>query len=167
MRRPFDYEGGRGAPFAAGREPLHDAKRNQQDRRPNADRLIGRQQAEADRAERHQEDGEHQRRLAAFGVAEAADHDAAERPRQEADAIGREGGEQRCGRIAAREELCGDQPGEISIDAEIVPFEQVADCCGQDRLVGLVRHIRAWRGQNRSFRHWITPPCAFLLQYST
>src|SRR6266581_895610 len=94
-----------------------------------------------------------------FGGAEAADHDAAERPRQEADAIGREGGEQRCGRIAAREELCGDQPGEISIDAEIVPFEQVADCCGQDRLVGLVRHIRAWRGQNRSFRHWITPPC--------
>ena len=136
-------------------KPLHDAKRNQQDRRPDADRLIGRQQADADRAERHQEDGQHQRRLAAFGVAEAADHDAAERPRQEADAIGREGGEQRGGRIAVREELCGDQPGEISIDTEIVPFEQVADCCGQDRLVGLVRHMRAWRGQNRSFRHWI------------
>ncbi len=27
LRRPFDHEGGRGAPFAAGREPLHDAKR--------------------------------------------------------------------------------------------------------------------------------------------
>ena len=46
LRRPFDHEGGRGTPFAAGREPLHDAKRNQQDRRPDADRLIGRQQAD-------------------------------------------------------------------------------------------------------------------------
>ena len=111
LRRPFDHEGGRGAPFAAGREPLHDAKRNQQDRRPDADRLIGRQQADGDRAERHQEDGEHQRRLAAPGVAEAADHDAAERPRQEADAIGREGGEQRGGRIGCSGRiLCAISP---------------------------------------------------------
>ncbi len=73
MRRPFHHEGGRGAPFAAGSQPLHDAQADQQDRRPEADRLIGRQQAEPDRAERHQEDGEHQRRLAAPGVSEAAD----------------------------------------------------------------------------------------------
>src|SRR5712675_1340157 len=93
--------------------------------------------------------------------AEAADHDAAERPRQEADAIGREGGEQRGGRIAVREEFCRDQPGEIGIDAEIVPLEQVADRCGPDRLAGVVRQMRARRGENRSFRHWITQPCIF------
>ncbi len=115
----------------------------------------------ADRAERHQEDGEHQRGLAALGIAEAADHDAAERPRQEADAIGRKGCEQRGGRIGVGEELCGDQPGEISVDAEIVPFEQIADRRGQHRLVGLIGHMRAWRGQNRSFRHLITPSCQF------
>ena len=155
LRRPFDHEGGRGAPFAAGRETLHDAHADQQDRRPDADRLVGGQQADGDRAERHQEDGEHQRRLAALGVAEPADHDAAERPRQEADAIGRKGGEQRGGRIGVREEFCRDQPGEIGIDAEIVPLEQVADRCGPERLAGVVRQMRARRGQYRSFRHWI------------
>jgi len=135
---------------------LHDPQCNKQDRRCNADRLIGRKHAETDRAKRHQEDGEHQRCLPALGIAEAADHDASQGPRQETDAVGCECGEERSCRIAAREELGRNERGEIGVHAEVVPLEQVANRCSQDRLLRLVRQLRNWRTQN-SFCHWIVP----------
>jgi hypothetical protein len=137
--RPFDDEGGRAAPFATGGEALHEPADHQQDRGEDADRRPGRDEADADGADRHHEDGQDEGRLTPAHVADAADHDAAHGPGHEADAEGGESGEQRADLVCGREEGLRDDGGQIAVDREIVPFQDVADDGGADSLPGFHR----------------------------
>ena len=127
LRRPLDDVGGGRAPFAAGREALHQPRDDEQQRRRDADRRVGRQEADQHGADRHQRDGDEQRGLAPMRVADAAENDSAERARDEAEPIGEEGREQRGDFIALRKEFSRDDDRHKGVDREIVPLEHVAD----------------------------------------
>jgi hypothetical protein len=75
--------------------------------------------------------GQHKRGLTASRIAKPADDDAAKRTHQEADAEDCEGREQRSGRIAGRKEIVRDHACEEHVDAEVVPFEHVANGSGE------------------------------------
>ena len=81
----------RAAPLAADREALDDAEHDEPDRRPHADARVAGQQADQHGREPHQHQAQHQQFLAPDAVAEMAEDDPAERPRDEADGIGGEG----------------------------------------------------------------------------
>src|SRR3546814_15272588 len=63
---------------------------DEQDRRRNPDCRIGWDEAGGTGGARHQQHGEDERALAAVEVTEMPEHDAADGPHDEADAIGRE-----------------------------------------------------------------------------
>ena len=127
LRCPFDDIGGGRSPFAAGRKALHQAGDDEQQRRRDADRRVGRQDADQHRADRHQRDGDEQRGLASVRVADAAENDSAERARDEAEPIGEERREQRGDFIALRKKLPRDVDRDVGVDRKIVPLEYVAD----------------------------------------
>ncbi len=121
------------APLAAEAEALHEAQRDQQDRRPDADRGVGRQQADGERGTAHQQQGHDQDVLAAEPVAVVAEDDAAERPGDEADGVGGEGEQRADERLEAREEqLVEHQRGGGAVDEEVVPLQRGADQARHD-----------------------------------
>ena len=68
---------------------------------------------------------QHEHRLAADAVAEVAEDDAAERPRDEADGEGAEREQRADQRIDAREEqLAEDQRGGGAVEEEVVPLDR-------------------------------------------
>jgi hypothetical protein len=136
LGRPFDDERRRAAPFAARREALQQTTDHEQQRREHADRIVVRDEADADRADRHHEDGEQQRRLAPLRIADPADDDASERPGDETDTEGRKGREKRADLVATREEILGDDRRDIAVDREIIPFQDVANHGGADGFPG-------------------------------
>jgi hypothetical protein len=147
LRRAFDGHQRRAAPFAADREALDRAHRHEQHRRPPADRREAGQQADRDGRQPHQHHGEHQHPLAAEPVAVMAEHDAAERAEQEADAEGRERRERAHRRADLREERgIEDQRGDDSIQQEVVPVDDGADKAADRRLAGLAAGALAGSG---------------------
>lgn len=91
-RAVFGAEQHRASPFAADADALRDTQCHQQDRREDTGRVIGGQQADAERGDAHDEQRPHHHRLAAHPVAEVAEQQAAQRARDEP---GRVGGERR------------------------------------------------------------------------
>ncbi len=74
---------GRTSEFTARRKSLHQARGKNRYRRKDADGLVGRREGERQRADRHQHDGNYQRRLAAVTVGIGAKDDAADGPNKE------------------------------------------------------------------------------------
>src|SRR3954452_12146542 len=70
--------------------PWTKRKNDEEDRRPDADLTVGRQAADQERAQSHRDHGRDQHLLAAEPVAIMPDDRTADRPRDEADGIGRE-----------------------------------------------------------------------------
>ena len=66
-------------------------------------------------------------------VAIGADHDGADRPHEEADAVDREGLQQGYGLVALGKEVGGDLGGEQPIYKEVVQLDEIADGAGDDR----------------------------------
>jgi len=127
LRRMLHQERGRAAEFAAGGKSLHQPRDENRYRRRNADAPIGRHQRDHESAERHQQDRNHQRGLAAVAVGiDAKDH-ATQWTREERQRECAQRQQQRNGGIAVREESLRDIDREISVDGDIVPFERVAD----------------------------------------
>ena len=135
LRRVLDDIGARAAELAAGRQTLKQPHHHQQDRRGNPDLRIGRQQPDREGRYRHHEDDRAQRLAAALAVAVDAEHDRADRPHHKADAEHRESQQQRDRRIAGGKEQRRNRRHEIAVNAEIVPFEDVADDPGGDRAL--------------------------------
>ena len=126
--REFHCHDDGAAVFGAGAEALQQPQQQQQDRCPDADRRIGRQQADQEGAAADQQQGRHQHRLAAHPVAEMAEEQAAERARQEADGEGGEGRQRADGGIVFREEqLAEHQRRRGAVDEEVVPLERRTD----------------------------------------
>jgi hypothetical protein len=94
----------RAAPFAAYGEALDEAKQDKQDRGPDADLFISREEPDQHGRHPHQDEAQHQEALAADPVAIMAEDDASDRPREEAERISRER-QQRAGqRVVGRED---------------------------------------------------------------
>ena len=137
----------RTAPLAAEAQPLQEAQQHQQDRRPDPDRRVGRQQADRERGDAHQQQGHDQDVLAADLVAVVAEDHAAERPGDEPDGVGGEGQQGADQRLEAGEEqLVEDQRGGGAVDEEVVPLQRRADQAGDDDLAHRRRLYRALAG---------------------
>jgi hypothetical protein len=131
-RRVLEHDQRRAAPLAAEADALDDAQRNQQDRRPDADLMIGRQQSDAERTEPHHRHGDHQHRLAADAVAEMAEQDAADRAGEKAGRVCAERRQRAGQRIDVREEQAVEDQGRRgAIDQKVVPFDDGADRSGK------------------------------------
>ena len=90
-RRVFGREQRRAAPFAAEADALAEAQDAQQDRREAADRVVARHEADQRGRQAHHEQRCDERRLTADPVAEVAEQERADRPRDECDAERDEG----------------------------------------------------------------------------
>ncbi len=87
LGRVLDHHQHRAAPLAAEADALEEAKGDEQDRRRDADLGVGRQQADQEGAQPHDDDGDGEHRLAADAIAEMAEDGSAQRPGEKADAI--------------------------------------------------------------------------------
>nr|WP_235021261.1 hypothetical protein [Caballeronia telluris] len=128
----LDHHQRRAAPFAADREALQEAQRREKDRRAEADAFIRRQKADQEGPAAHHQQAQHEHRLAADLVAVVSEHDAAHRPRDEADRKGRERRDRARDRIdRGKEQLVEDQRGRRSEDEKVVPLEGRAYRAGE------------------------------------
>lgn len=108
-------------PLAAEADALEETQADQEQRRGDADLLIGRKQADQEGADAHHHDRDREHRLAADPVAVMTEDRSAQRPRQKADRVGAEGGDGSERGIAGREEdPVEHQRGRRAVDEEIV-----------------------------------------------
>jgi hypothetical protein len=136
---------GRCAHFAAGREALDEPRQHDDDGRRDADGRVGGREGDERAAQCHEEDGERHGLLAARAVGVGADHDAAQRPHDEADAEARHRQQQLAIRIEGRKEELADHQRQEPVDREVEELEPVADGGGDDGLAPAGgRGLRAW-----------------------
>ncbi len=79
----FGDIGGGAAIFAAEREPLDEAEEDKEDRRRDADRRVAREHADEEGRRAHEAHGDEEGVLAPDEIADAAEHERAERPYSE------------------------------------------------------------------------------------
>lgn len=140
----------RPTPFAADRESLDEAQRDQHCRRPVADLTVGRQAAHQERCGADQQQTELQQLLSAEFVSEVSEDDSAEWPGGESDGVGDESRDDRIQLVAAagEEDLAEDQRGRRAVQKELVPLDHGARHRGADHLLQ-----PRWRGLALGFRH--------------
>jgi hypothetical protein len=115
------------AVLAAEGQSLHQPQQHQDQRGREADRRVGRQEADQDRRDTHEDDRDQEGVLPADKVTDPAEDDCAERTDQEAGRVGAEGAEQGRGLVARWEEQAGEERGQDRVQVEVVPFEDGAD----------------------------------------
>ncbi len=101
----------RAAPLAADREALDQAAQEQQQRRRDADRRVGRQEADRDGRAAHHEQRDDEHLLAPDPVPVVAEDDTAERAGDEAEGVGAEREERAGQRVAVGEEQAAEDEG--------------------------------------------------------
>ena len=111
---------------------------DQQDAGPDADALVGGQQADEERGHAHQDEPEDQYRFAADLVAEVAADDAAERADREPDAEGGEGQQGAGQRVGGGEEVGAEVQGRGGAVAdEVVGLDGGPDAGADGHLLGV------------------------------
>lgn len=128
----------RAAVLAAQGQALEHAQGDQDDRRGDTDRGIGGQQADGEGRQPHQQDGHQEGVLAPDHVAQAAEHQRAEGPHQEAGGEGHQGEDEGGGVVDAGEELLADHRRQGAVEEEVVPLEDRAQRGGEDHLALLL-----------------------------
>ena len=129
---------GRGAAvLAAQRQPLRQAQQHQDGGRQHPHGRVGRQHADRRRREAHHHDGDEEGVLAADQIADAPEHQRAERPDQEPGRVGGEAGQQRRRRVPLGEEQRREERRQRRVDVEVVPLEDGAERRGEDDLPDL------------------------------
>ena len=132
-RRVLDGHQHGPAPLAADAEPLRAAQHHEQHRRPHAERLVGREQPDQERRHAHDHQRIHEHRLASEPIAVVAEHDAADRTRDEPDREGAERRQRADERVDVRKEQpVEDQRRGGAVQEEVVPLDRRADEAGQD-----------------------------------
>ena len=149
LRRVLGHVDGSAAVLAAEREALGHAQRDERDGRDGADRLVARQAADEERREAHDQDGDEEGCLAADEVAEAAEHERAERAHEKARSEGEQREHVAGGFGVGAEELGADDGGERAVKIEVVPLEDGAGGGGDDHLPLFGRHRPASCGDVR------------------
>jgi hypothetical protein len=143
----------RTAPLTAQGEPLDHPQQRQQQRRGQADRRVGRQQADRERRAPHHQQADDQQLFAADPVAEVAEDQAAQRARDEPHGVGGErqhGADQRVG--LGEEDVVEHERGGRAVEEEVVPLDRRADEAGGDHPPegGFLSHVRNRRERGRS-----------------
>ncbi len=132
-------ERGGAAVFAAGGEALEHPEDDEEDGGPDADGVVGGDDADGEGADRHEDHGEGEDLLAADLVAHGAEEHAAQRSYEEGDGEGGERGEELGCVVPGREEDMAQGGGEVGVDAEVEPLHGVTERgrldCALDRLV--------------------------------
>ncbi|MNF60217.1 hypothetical protein D3C84_418290 [compost metagenome] len=106
----------------------------QEDRRPDANRGIRRNQPDGEGAERHDHDSGRQDFLPTILIAQRTEKQTAQRPDQERNREGGQRGNHLHTGISTGEKYLAENIGNKTIDAEIEPLHRVAECSGSDRL---------------------------------
>ena len=139
LARVFISHEHRAAPFAAEPEALAEAQGLEDDRRGNADLGVGRDKADADGRQPHDEHGQHQHALTSELVAEVAENEPAEGTGQIADGkgtVGQNGAYERVG--GGEEQLVEDDARHNPVQKEVVPFDGGSEQTGKDDLADLL-----------------------------
>ncbi|MNO95210.1 hypothetical protein D3C76_868460 [compost metagenome] len=123
--------------LTAHREALGHLGQQQQDRRPDADRGIGRYQANGKGTERHDHDGRGKHFLSPELVAQRTEEQPAQRTDQERHRERGQGGDHLHAGVGVGEEHFAERIGNKTVDAEVEPLHGVAQCRGSDRLAHL------------------------------
>jgi hypothetical protein len=118
---------------AADGHALSDPEHDQEHRRQPPDARACRQDADACRRDRHQQDPGGQRATAAVSVAVVAEQQCARRSGEECDTEDAEGRFQAPGRARRAEVHAGDDRRERTLQREVVPLDQIADATGDER----------------------------------
>jgi hypothetical protein len=126
-RRVFGHVSGRPAVFAAQRQALDQAQPDHQHRRQPANRGKGRQQADQEGRPAHEQDGHQEGIFAANQIAQATEHQGAERTDQKARGVGRESRQQRRRLVARRKEQRREEWRQGGVEIEVVPLEHGAE----------------------------------------
>jgi hypothetical protein len=113
--------------FAAEREALNEAQRDQDDRRGDSRTRIGRQQADQEGAQAHQSHRHQEGVLPADQVTDAAKQQRAERADRKSGREREQREDESRGRVDARKELLGENHAERAVNVEVVPFEHGAE----------------------------------------
>ncbi len=137
VRRVFgDKDRGTGV-FTAHRETLGHFAQQQQDRRPDANRRVTRNQADGEGAQGHDHDGGGEHFLPSVFIAQGAEEQAAQGANQEGHGEGAQGRDHLYAGRCVREEHLAEHIGDKAVDAEVEPLHGVAQCGGGDRLAHL------------------------------
>ena len=146
--RSFHGQQYRAAPLAADADPLDQANDRQQNRAPDADARIGRDETYGNRRDAGDQQGRNQGRLAPDPVAPMAENRRADRPPNKSDkedAERLENADQRSG--LGEEKRSEDQRAHLAVEQEIISFDRRADragdqCAVQLRAMFVVRKAR-------------------------
>jgi hypothetical protein len=95
MTRPLHRKQHRSAPFTTNADALNHPQYRQDDRTPDADRLVGRYECNKEGRYAHAQKRGDERRLAAYAIAVMAENRGTDRSSDEADEIGAECRERR------------------------------------------------------------------------
>ncbi len=152
-RRVFECHEHRAAPFAAQPDALQQAQEQQDQRRRNADAVVGRHESDEERRNAHDRQRNDQQGFAPELVTEVSEENPAERARGEAhgiDGVGERGGDERV--AAGEEEFVEHEPGDGPVQKEVVPLDGRADQAGQrdraHRFFGIGGSAVADTGEN-------------------
>ncbi len=127
-RGELRQQGNRPAELTTGREPLESSQKRQQPGCQGAGRGVRRQRTDQCRRGRHQRDHHEQHRPPPDPVAQPAEQGSAERPEEERQRERGVRAHQCLGRVPARrgEEPVCEHRGQIAVDTELVPLDEVA-----------------------------------------
>ena len=146
-----DHRAGAGD-LAGDREALDEPEDHEQHRGEDTDLLVGRQEADADRREAHEEHAHDQHVLAAVGIAPMPEDEGADGPADVADAVGRQRRNDRDrGVPRGEEELREDQRRRRGVDEEVIILQRRADPAAGGRLLRLMSAMRLMFG---GIGHW-------------
>nr|GFB17778.1 hypothetical protein [Tanacetum cinerariifolium] len=134
VRGVFGDEDRRAGVFATDRKALGHLRQQQQDRRPDANRLIRGDKADGKGAQRHDHDGGGEHFLPSVLVADGPEKHAANGADQERHREGRQRGNHLHAGVGAGEEDLAQCIGHEAVDAEVEPFHCVAQGGGGDGL---------------------------------
>jgi hypothetical protein len=135
---------GRGAAvLAAQRQALRQPQDHQQDRRQEADLGVGRQDPDRRGRQTHDHDRDQEGVLAADQIADAPEHQRAERAHQEAGRVADEAAQQRRRRVGLREEQPREERRQRRVQVEVVPLEHGAERRREDDLLH-ARRAERW-----------------------
>jgi hypothetical protein len=122
--------------FTGHREPLDDAQEQQQDRGPDPNLRVGREQPDGEGREPHHQHAQDQDVLAAVPVPPVTQDRRPDRPGKVADGVRDQGRHERDGRVALREEDGGEhQRRGLGVDREVVVLQDAADPAAGGRLL--------------------------------
>ena len=128
---PLHRHQDRPTPFATDPDTLDEPQGDHDDRRPHADLVIGRYQADRDSCRAGYHQGGDQCGLAADSVAVVTEDCRADRTGDKADVENYVSLQRPHQRIRIRKkQLCKDQPSDGAVEQEIIPFDRGSDRAG-------------------------------------